>query len=229
VIAALTSLGLWSGEIAPSLRPFKPIKKPNPNIEYAKAIWGETIPAQGSLVEVYLASRGITIPTPNTLRFHPSLKHPDGGLWPAMVARVDRGDRDHVALHRTFLKPDGSGKAPVPRPKLMLGPCAGGAVRLSEPAEKLAVGEGIETCLSVLQAAARPVWAALSTSGLKALELPDIVREIALIADADAAGEEAAVFAGRKWKRAGLAARIVRPAAGYKDFNDMLLRSGGTS
>ena len=73
-------------------------------------------------------------------------------------------------------------------------------MRLSEPAEKLAVGEGIETCLSVLQVSGRAVWAALSTSGMKALELPEIVCEITVIADADEAGEEAALFAGRRWR-----------------------------
>ena len=61
-----------------------------------------------------------------------------------------------IAIHRTFLKKDGTGKAPVPRQKMMLGPCAGGAVRLAEAGERIAVGEGIETCLSVLQEAELP-------------------------------------------------------------------------
>ena len=87
----------------------------------------------------------------------PGLKHPDGGVWPAMVALVTRGtDGKPIAIHRTFLKTDGSGKAPVPRQKMMLGPCAGGAVLLAEAGERIAVGEGIETCLSVLQEARAP-------------------------------------------------------------------------
>ena len=36
----------------------------------------------------------------------------------------------------------------------------------------LMVGEGIETCLAAMQATGHPAWAALSTSGLRALDLP---------------------------------------------------------
>ena len=43
---------------------------------------------------------------------------------------------------------------------------AGGAVRLAPAAEKLMVGEGIETVLAAMQATGMPGWAALSTSGL---------------------------------------------------------------
>jgi putative DNA primase/helicase len=140
-----------------------------------------------------------------------------------MVALVTRGATGTpIAIHRTFLKKDGTAKAPVPRPKLMLGPCVGGAVCLAEAGEKIAVGEGIETCLSVLQEAELPVWAALSTSGLKSLDLPPIVREVTILADGDEAGEEAACSAGRRWKTAGLIAKIARPKGGAGDFNDML-------
>ena len=45
-------------------------------------------PATGTLVETYLASRGLHLPPPPTLRFHAGLKHPSGGIWPAMVALV---------------------------------------------------------------------------------------------------------------------------------------------
>jgi len=222
VIAALRALRLWDDDVETNLRPFTPA--PNRNGEYAMRIWGESEPAKGTLVEAYLASRGITIPAPSSLRFHPGLKYPEGGVWPAMVGLVTRGpDGVPVAIHRTYLKKDGSGKAPVPGAKKMLGPCQGGAVRLSEPAQSLAVGEGIETCLSVLQATGKPVWAALSTSGLKSLDLPRVVREVTVLADADEAGAEAAVFAGRRWRDAGFIVKIARPSFGT-DFNDVLLR-----
>ena len=88
-------------------------------------------PADGTLVETYLVSRGLHLPPPPTLRFHAGLKHPSGGIWPAMVALVTRGADDKpLAIHRTFLARDGAGKAPVDPEKMMLGPCRGGAVRL---------------------------------------------------------------------------------------------------
>jgi putative DNA primase/helicase len=169
------------------------------NRDYALELWGECVPAQGTLVEKYLAARGITVPVPDSIRFHHGLKHPDGGTWPAMVALVSNGTTGTpIAIHRTFLKKDGTAKAPVPKQKMMLGPCAGGAVFLADAGAKIAVGEGIETCLSVLQEAEIPVWAALSTSGLKKLELPPVVKEVTILADLDPAGEEAALEAGRR-------------------------------
>ena len=54
------------------------------------------------------------------------------------------------------------------------------------------VGEGIETCLAAMQATGHPAWAALSTSGLRDLDLPDDVRDVIVLADGDDAGEAAA-------------------------------------
>ena len=101
-----------------------------------------------------------------------------------MVALVTRGSDDRpLAIHRTFLARDGSGKALIDPQKMMLGPCRGGAVRLGTPGNVLMVGEGIETCLSAMQAKGHPAWAALSTSGLLALDLPDDVRDVIVLAE----------------------------------------------
>ena len=75
---------------------------------------------------------------------------------------------------------------------MMLGPCRGGAVRLAAPVDVLMVGEGIETCLAAMQATGHAAWAALSTSGLRALDLPDEVRDVIVLADGDDPGEAAA-------------------------------------
>ncbi len=140
-----------------------------------------------------------------------------------MVALVTRGaDDTPLAIHRTFLARDGGGKAPVDPQKMMLGPCRGGAVRLAEPGDVLMVGEGIETCLAAMQATGHPAWAALSTSGLRTLDLPDDVRDVIVLADGDDAGEAAARDCAWRWKREGRRVRIARPPQGM-DFNDMLL------
>ena len=65
--------------------------------EVALAIWQSAKPAQGTPVETYLASRGIDLPPPDALRFHAGLKHPSGGIWPAMVALVTRGADGNAA------------------------------------------------------------------------------------------------------------------------------------
>ena len=51
------------------------------------------------------------------------------------------------------------------------------------------VGEGIETCVAAIQATAYPAWAALSTLGLRSLDLPKDVRNVIILADGDHAGE----------------------------------------
>jgi len=89
-----------------------------------------------------------------------------------MIALVTRGsDNTPLAIHRTFLARDGAAKAPVDPQKMMLGPCRGGAVRLAAPGDLLMVGEGIETCLAAMQATGHPAWVALSTSGLRTLDV----------------------------------------------------------
>jgi hypothetical protein len=140
-----------------------------------------------------------------------------------MVALVTRGaDDTPLAIHRTFLARDGGGKAPVDPVKMMLGPCRGRAVRLGEPGDVLMIGEGIETSLAAMQATGHPAWAALSTSGLRALDLPGTVREVIVLADGDDPGEAAARDCALRWMRQGRRVRIARPPRGM-DFNDVLL------
>jgi hypothetical protein len=67
-----------------------------------------------------------------------------------MLARVDDHDGKFVAAHRTWLLPDGSGKADLLEPKWSLGPVGGGAVRLAPAGPVLAVAEGIETALTAI-------------------------------------------------------------------------------
>lgn len=189
----------------------------------ALRIWREAEPAAGTLVEKYLRTRGISIPVPSTLRFHRSLKHPSGGILPGMVALVTRATHDEpVAIHRTFLSRDGGDKAQVTPQRMMLGPCRGGVVRLAAVTERLMVGEGLETCLAAMQATGRPAWAALSTSGLRTLDLPQEVRDIIVLADGDEIGETAAQESARRWSRELRRVRIARPPQGL-DFNDLLL------
>jgi hypothetical protein len=103
-----------------------------------------------------------------------------------MVAAVTRGvSSRQLAIHRTFLALDGTQKAPVDPPKMMLGPCRGCAVKLAEAGKVLMVGEGIETCLAAMQSRGLPAWAALSTSGLLALDLPPYLRDVIVLADGD--------------------------------------------
>lgn len=233
VIAALRARGAWDADARRPTRFSRKPDRPLPaepdcdainRMEAALALWRGAQSAKGAPVGTYLRSRGLTIPIPPSIRFHIGLKHPSGGVWPAMLAIVIRGaDGKPVGIHRTFLARDGSAKAPVEPAKMMLGPCRGGAVRLGPAGDALMVGEGIETCLAAMQASGRPAWAALSTSGLRALDLPREVRDVIVLADGDDPGEAAARDCAWRWKREGRRVRIAHPPQGM-DFNDLLLR-----
>ena len=230
VIAALRARGIWSdagrrhGKMigSQSGQTNEPNQADAKRIKAALRMWGATVPAPGTLVESYLRSRKIVIPVPATLRFHAAMKHPSGQQWPTMVALVTRGaDGSALAVHRTFLAHDGHDKAPVEPAKMMLGPCRGGAVRLGPIGDRLMIAEGIETALSAMQATAQAAWAALSTSGLRTLELPADVRDVVVLADGDESGEAAARDAALRWRGEGRRVRIARPPRGL-DFNDLL-------
>ncbi len=193
------------------------------NSARALRILSETLPAPGTAVERYLRSRAITLPPPAALRFHPALYHgPSRRTWPAMVAAVTRADGTPIAIHRTYLRPDGQGKARVESNKMSLGPIGGCAIRLAPLAEELMIGEGIETCLSVMQETGQSAWSAISAIGLRQLNLPAEVSRVTILADGDATGEAAARAAAARWVAEGRQVWIARPPTG-KDFNDSLL------
>ena len=188
----------------------------------ALEIWRRAVPAPGTLVETYLRARGITIPVPPSLRYLAAAKHkPTGLILPAMVAGVQDPDGRVVAVHRTFLSRAGTAKASVSDPRMSLGPVAGGAVRLAKANGRVAVSEGIETGLSVLQATGIPTWAALSAPNMAAVILPPDIRDVILGPDGDEAGATNAQKAARRLVDEGRAVRIA-PAPEGQDFNDML-------
>ena len=127
---------------------------------------------------------------PNTpdLLFHPDLTYWDTRTGYPAVAIVHDAEGEKIAIHRTYLAPDGPAKADVPKPRMMLGSVMGGAVRLGDIGEHGVVGlaEGIETALSVMQACpALPVWAALSSGNMEQVVLPPEIKRVVLLADHD--------------------------------------------
>jgi hypothetical protein len=138
-----------------------------------------------------------------------------------MVAAIQDRNRRIVGVHRTFLKNDGTGKASLEPQKMALGAIRGGAARLAEAGDRVALAEGIETALSILQSINIPTWASLGSSNISRIELPHCVRQVEICADADPPGEKAAVEAAMRFKRQGMRVRIIRPHD-VNDFNDRL-------
>lgn len=238
---ALVARGLWPdrdyamppARHAPPERTYRDINKARRS-RLARDLWRASHPIANTLGEFYLRSRGLLPPWPPTLRYSANTKHgPTSLILPAMIAAVTHWPEHEVAaVHRTFLTAGHGSKASVTQPKMMLGPCAGGAVRLTPATETMAVAEGVETGLSAIQACGLSVWAALSTSGLRALVLPPLplAREVIILADNDAngAGQAAAEKAARRWTAEGRSVRIALPPTADSDFNDMLADAAET-
>ena len=163
-----------------------------------RALWAETKPAaEGDLLHAYLASRGIDVDVPDDLRFAPKVRDGDGGVRPAMVAMVRDGAGKPVTLHRTFLRPDGSGKAEMRSPrKLMPGSVPeGSAVRLGHARDELGIAEGIETALAASMLFEMPVWSTVSTALMASWSPPAGVSKVIIFADVDTAyGGQAAAY-----------------------------------
>lgn len=195
----------------------------------ARGIWEASRPIVGTLAETYLRQvRKIRCALPDCLRFHPALRYgpnePD--VLPAMVAAVINLAGAVVAVQRTFLAPDGGGKAAIENPKRSLGSIARGAVQLAPAGAMVGLAEGIETGLSAIELFHVPVWCALG-SNLAGVRLPRGVRQVAIFADRGAAGEAAAEKARETFRLQGREVTVRLPAIG-EDFNDELRARHGS-
>lgn len=211
----------------------RPRRSPGPSgtRDAARRLLRLTRPLPGTLAETYLRHRGITaLHDLDALRYHPSCFYrPDGHspmeTWPAMVATVTSLSGSVTGAHRTWLARDGPGQAPVMDPKRALGDLLGHAVRFGRPDDILAVGEGIETVLSLRSALPHlPMAAALSASHLAAMLFPATLSRLYVIKDNDPAGIHASACLSERARAAGIEPVILSPVRG--DFNDDLCRSG---
>ncbi len=190
--------------------------------EAAAEIWQATEPVAGTFAAIYLVGRGLYAPWSKWLRYHDALKHgPTGLRFPALVAGVTSGTGKLVAIHRTFLKHNGGGKAAVSDPKMALGSLEDGAVRLGRADKVLGLAEGIETALSAQQLFDISVWACLG-SRFDRVTIPAGVLEVQIFADNGAPGIEAAAKASDVFTKAGKRVAIRRPPENFGDWNDAL-------
>jgi putative DNA primase/helicase len=197
--------------------------------------WGQASPELlDSTVDIYLKGREIhlTALEARSLRFHPALWHwPTSSRWPAMLALVKLADGTELTTHQTFLEPDGSGKAPIDRPRLFpagASPAAGGVwFGEPDPEREFLVAEGIESLLSALRIfSASAGCAALSAMGVSRLILPQEVRRVRVFADNDQFGRglSAAREAYRRWRAEGREVAVSIADRVGEDANDVLKR-----
>lgn len=203
---------------------------PSGSGEAARRLLAMSRPIDGTLAETYLRRRGITLlHGTGNLRFHPRCYYkPDHGpteTWPAMIAAVTDLAGRITGIHRTWLAPDGSDKAPVDTPRKAMGDLLGSTVRIGVPDSVMAAGEGIETMLSLRQVLPDMAIApALSAAHLAAILFPPALRRLYIVSDKDPAGDAARDTLIERANAEGIEAIPLSSALG--DFNEDLQRLG---
>jgi hypothetical protein len=201
----------------------------------ARRLFGMSQPIAGTLAERYLAGRGILLTArERALRFHPGCYYRDlmtgeTQTLPALIAAVTDLDGRITGLQRTWLAPNGSGKAQIADPRRSLGHLLGNGIWLGldpgTPVPVMTAGEGFETMASLRAVMpALPVAAATSANHLAGLTFPPGCRRLYIAADADAAGRHGVERLSQRAGTAGILALALRPQLG--DFNDDLLHLG---
>ena len=202
----------------------------DPN-ESARRLFRFGRPLRGTSAATYLAGRGLDHPfNSSALRFHPRCNYlHDDGTWaqhPALLAALTDLSGAIVAIQRTWLAPDGRGKADLDEPRRILGQSFGDAVRFggSIP-DILLAGEGLETVLSVQAVLpALPAHAALTANRLSALLLPPGLRRLYVVRDNDAAGLRA--YEGLRARAEADGVQVWELVPGGDDFNTDLQQLG---
>ena len=198
----------------------------------ARRLWRAGRGLAGSPAAAYLRARGIehAVAEP-ALRFHPRCYYRTGAgtapeEHPALLAAVTDQAGGVTGLSRTWLAPDGRGKAGVADPRRALGVLLGHGVRFPGTVDDLLVaGEGVESVLSVRRLLpALPHVAALSAGHLAGLILPPGLRHLYVARDADEPGERAFETLKRRAEAAGITVSALVPRE--DDFNRDLRHLG---
>ncbi|MEM7530525.1 MAG: toprim domain-containing protein [Pseudomonadota bacterium] len=202
--------------------------------ETARRLWAMGQPIAGTLAERYLSARGLKgLRSVAALRLHPNCYYwredadandpPEA--WPALLAKVTDTAGTLTGVHRTWLDPQTAEKAPLDTNRKAMGNLLGHAVRFGSPTDILAVGEGLETMLSLRQAlAGLPIAAALSGNHLAAFDPPADLRRLYVALDNDAAGQAAFAALVERFADSDLHLLPLRPM--LDDFNGDLRKCG---
>ena len=226
VLAALAREGfegpaLFSGSATTNEAESTSTRKPS---AVALRIWRDAQPLRASPAKEYLESRGILAASP-ALRFHPRTPLGPKGrarFLPAMIAAVSL-DEGPIAIHRTFLSTEASGKAAFEKPKRALGALGEAAVRLFAPVSgKLGLAEGVESAMSAYALTGIPVWATLGNERFGLVSVPESVTELHLFVDHDAGGELAASRGLAAYACDGRTIQVREPTSHDSDWNDEL-------
>ena len=183
---------------------------------YALSVWSAGVDPRGTLVDRYLAGRGLDLGDDiagEVLRWHPGI-----GAMLALFRNIETDAPQ--AISRTFLD---SAARKIARK--FRGPVAGCAIKLDADEEVLGgvhIGEGIETCMATRQIGLRPTWALGSAGAISGFPVLSGIDALTLIREHDDANASAAIACGTRWKDAGREVFDVWPNKG-NDVNDAVI------
>ncbi|MEM9308821.1 MAG: toprim domain-containing protein [Pseudomonadota bacterium] len=202
--------------------------------EAARRLWAMGQPIADTLAERYLSARGLKdLRSVSALRFHPNCYYwredqsADGppDAWPALLTKVTDTAGTLTGVHRTWLNPQTAEKAPLNPNRKAMGNLLGKAVRIGSPTDILAVGEGLETMLSLrLALAGLPIAAALSGNHLAVFDPSGDFRRHYVAIDNDEAGRTAFDSLAERLADSDLHLVPLRPM--LDDFNSDLRKCG---
>jgi P4 family phage/plasmid primase-like protien len=205
-----------------------PAEPPSVPTEFAAKVANIIVqsgPAQGTPAEIYLRSRGITMPLPQSICYREGAMRQYGAL--VGLATDDAGEV--LAVQQVYLTSSGE-KAAVHPPKrtnkAVEGWAERSAVRLPGKAP-IILCEGIVTALSLAQATGQETWACLGISNMAKAPLPDGA-EVIVARDGDIPGSPADGQIERALatlKDRGFIALLASPPQD-QDFNDVLQGEG---
>jgi Toprim domain-containing protein len=205
-------------------------------IERALTLWRQGTEPRGTLVEIYLASRGLALVPDvavHVIRFHASCpwRHNIGGELvhiPAMLAVMRNINTNEVtAVQRTALSQIGKKIG-----RKSLGRKTGAAIKLSADEDVtmgLTIGEGLETVLSATQLGFTPAWALGDASNLRQFPVLSGIECLTIIVDNDKSGtgHRAALECSSRWTSAGREVFRIIPDRCGDDLNDIVARRVG--
>ena len=153
------------------------------------------------------------------------LEHLLGRAWLGALFVVGALGGSLMGVHRTWLDPHRSTKAPVAYPRRAMGHLLGHGVRFGLADEVMAFGEGVETMLTLREIApALPLIAGLSAAHLAALEFPAPLRRLYVARERDAAGRAAFAALAERAVQLGIDILPLDPA--LDDLNSDLMQIG---
>jgi len=203
-----------------------PTAEEQERIELARKIWDAGEPVDGvAAVRDYFASRCLKLSDTSQFRYLAQTPWSSDEPFRACLLVAYRSFDNDAVTGISRIRVDAPALWPKTRRK-MLGVVRCAAVKLMPVADKLAVGEGVETCMAANQLGHGPAWALGSAGAIANLPVLPGINHLILLAENNdnGASRKATQRCGLRWLKARRHVTRIWPELGCDDFNDELMK-----